>query len=77
MDVLVTLANACYISAYLVRSVFWLRVFALTGSSCLAVYFYTLPDPLMNVVYWNLVYVCINLCWLGYLTVVRPLQRSR
>jgi hypothetical protein len=75
VDIPVTLANLCFISAYIVRSVLWLRVFALTGAACLATYFYNLPHPLMNVVYWNLVYVGINTCWLGYL-VLYPRKRN-
>jgi len=72
VDALVTLANACYVTAYFVRSVIWLRVFALSGACCLALYFYTLPQPLMNVVYWNLFYVGINVAWIGRLLWVRP-----
>jgi hypothetical protein len=69
MDPLVSFANLFYVAAYFVRSVVWLRVFALSGACCLAVYFYTLPQPLMNVVYWNLFYVALNGVWLGRLLI--------
>jgi hypothetical protein len=69
MDPLVTLANLLFVGAYFVRSMVWLRVLALSGASCLAVYFYTLPQPLMNVVYWNLFYVALNSVWIGRLLV--------
>ncbi|MCC7546327.1 MAG: hypothetical protein IT532_01030 [Burkholderiales bacterium] len=72
MDALVTIANMLFVSAYFVRDVRWLRAFALGGACCLATYFYTLPQPLMHVVYWNLVYVAINGVWL-----TRLLFRSR
>jgi len=71
MDALVTLANLLFVSAYFVRDVRWLRTLALCGASCLATYFYTLPQPLMHVVYWNLVYVGINTVWLTRL-LLRP-----
>ncbi len=64
MDALVTIANLLFVSAYFVRDVRWLRGLALCGACCLATYFYTLPQPLMHVVYWNMVYVAINAVWL-------------
>jgi hypothetical protein len=71
MDPLVTFANLLYVAAYFVRSLIWLRMFALAGACCLAVYFYTLPQPLMNVVYWNLFYVVLNTTWIGRLLLAR------
>lgn len=64
MDALVTIANVAFMSAYFVRSMLWLRSLALAGAGCLAVYFYNLPQPVMQVVYWNLAYVTINAVWL-------------
>lgn len=77
MDALVTLANAFYVSAYFVRKILWLRVFALCGACSLALYFYTLPQPLMNVVYWNLLYVGINVVWIGRLLLTRQPRDGR
>lgn len=71
MDPLATVANLFYVAAYFVHGVVWLRVFALSGACCLAVYFYTLPQPLMNVVYWNLFYVALNGVWIGRLLIGR------
>jgi len=73
MDTLVTIANLLFMSAYFVRDVRWLRTLALCGACCLATYFYNLPQPLMHVVYWNLVYVAINAVWLTRLLLRRPL----
>ena len=74
MDALVTIANLLFMSAYFVRDVRWLRTLALCGACCLATYFYNLPQPLMHVVYWNLVYVTINAVWLTRLLLRRPVQ---
>ena len=49
----------------------WLRAFALGGASCLALYSYTLPTPLMQVVYWNLFYVTLNVLWIARLLLAR------
>lgn len=67
MDFLVTLANLFFVTGYFMRDVMWLRTFALSGASCLALYFYTLPQPLMTVVYWNVFYVVLNTCWIAWL----------
>ncbi|MNC88922.1 hypothetical protein D3C83_47960 [compost metagenome] len=53
------------------RSTLWLRALSLGGTSCLIVYFLTLPEPLMRVVYWNALYVTINAVWIGRL-LLRP-----
>jgi hypothetical protein len=76
VDSLVTLANMLFVAAYFVRNMLWLRAFALGGAGCLALYFYTLPTPLMQVVYWNLFYVTLNLLWIGRL-ILAPDGRSR
>jgi len=76
VDSLVTLANLLFVGAYFVRKMLWLRAFALGGASCLALYFYTLPTPLMQVVYWNLFYVTLNLLWIGRLVLLRDGKRS-
>lgn len=76
MDPLVTLANLLFVSAYFVRRVIYLRALALCGACCMALYFYTLPQPLMHVVYWNLLYVAINATWLTRLLLRQSNRRS-
>lgn len=63
MDYLVTIANALFISGYLVRDMLKLRLLSLCGTTCLVVYFYTLSEPLMHVVYWNVFYTVLNIAW--------------
>lgn len=75
MDFLITLANLLFVSAYFVRRVIYLRSLALCGACCLALYFYTRPQPLMQVVYWNLLYIAINATWLTRLLLRRPAPR--
>ena len=65
MDPILTFANVLYVFAYFVRRTLWLRALSLAGTSCLITYFLTLPEPLMQPVYWNLLYMVINAVWIG------------
>jgi len=67
MEALLTLANVFYVFAYFVRKTLWLRALSLAGTSCLIAYFLTLPEPLMRLVYWNLLYATINVVWIARL----------
>lgn len=67
MEPLLTLANLFYVLAYFVRPALWLRGLSLAGTTCLIVYFYSLPEPLMQVVYWNSAFALINMAWIGRL----------
>ena len=71
MEHLVTVANLLYVCAYFVRDTLWLRVFSFGGTLCLVLYFYTLPEPLMHVVYWNVLFVVINAGWIARLALAR------
>jgi hypothetical protein len=54
-----------YVLAYFVRPTLRLRGLSLAGTTCLIVYFYSLPEPLMQVVYWNSVFALINAAWIA------------
>lgn len=73
MEPLLLTANLFYVLAYFVRSTLYLRALSLGGTSCLIVYFLTLPEPLMQVVYRNVLYAVINAVWIGRL-LLRPAQ---
>jgi hypothetical protein len=60
--------NLGFAGAYLVRGLHWLRTLALTGVASLALYFYSLPQPLVAAVYWHLFYTVLNARWIGWLT---------
>jgi hypothetical protein len=65
---LLKLANLRCLAAYFARCLVWLRALALTGVSCVALYFYSLPQPLIAVVYWNVFYTVLNSNWIDWLT---------
>jgi hypothetical protein len=64
VEIFLTAANVLYVFAYFVRSTLWLRALSLGGTSCLIAYFLSLPEPLMQPVYWNALYVVINVAWI-------------
>ncbi len=61
MDILINLANVLYVIAYFTLDMLRLRLLTVTAACCLAVYFYCQPEPMLNVVAWNLVFIALNL----------------
>lgn len=61
MDALIYVANGLYLLSYLVRDILHLRVLTITAATCLALYFASRPEPLMQVVCWNIVFIALNL----------------
>jgi hypothetical protein len=71
MDILIHAANVLYLVSYFTRDILWLRVFTVIAASCLAGYFYFGVFPLLPAVYWNLVFIVLNLCWIVRLILER------
>ena len=71
VETLLTIGNVIYVFAYFVRNTVWLRALSLVGTAFLVAYFLTLPVPLMQAVYWNMLYAVINVVWIGRL-MLRP-----
>jgi hypothetical protein len=61
MEILVNAANVLYVVAYFTNDLLRLRMLTVTAACCLAAYFYLQPEPLLNVVGWNLFFVALNL----------------
>ena len=72
MEILLTIGNVIYVLAYFVRKTLWLRGLSLVGTAFLVAYFLTLPVPLMQAVYWNVLYAAINGVWIGRLMLQPP-----
>ena len=64
MDTLIHAANVLYLVSYFTRDILWLRVFTVIAASCLAGYFYFGFISLLPAVYWNLVFIVLNLYWI-------------
>ena len=56
MDILINAANVLYVIAYFTMDMLRLRLLTVTAACCLAVYFYSQPVPMRNVVAWNVFY---------------------
>lgn len=67
MDTLIYIANAIYLVSYLVRDILHLRLLTIAAATCLALYFGSRAEPLMEVVWWNLLFLVLNACQIGYI----------
>jgi len=77
MDYLIHSANVIYIFSYLVRDILWLRLLIVTAICFVIPFYYFQPVPLMAPVYWNLVFVSINIIQIAILLVERrPVKLS-
>ena len=65
MDLLIYLANGLNLLSYCVRDILHLRALTVTSVMCLALYFGSRPEPLMEVVYWNLFFLGMNAVQIG------------
>lgn len=77
MDTLIYIANGIYLASYLVRDILHLRLLTIVAATCLAVYFGSRPEPLMEVVWWNLLFLALNACQIGYILWERYGSRTR
>ncbi|WP_332686939.1 hypothetical protein [Devosia sp.] len=71
MDILINAANILYVIAYFTMDMLRLRILTVTAAVCLAVYFYSQPVPMLNVVAWNLVFIALNLSQIARLVLGR------
>ena len=67
MEALIHFANVIYLVSYVMRDILWLRIFTVVAALCLIFYFYSLPKPLLTPVYWNALFVALNVFWIGRL----------
>lgn len=61
MNVLINAANIFFVLGYFTTDMLRLRLLSVVGTSCVVAYFYSQPEPMMNVVAWNLVFLLLNL----------------
>lgn len=71
MDILINAANVLYVIAYFTMDMLRLRLLTVTAACCLAVYFYSQPVPMLNVVAWNVFFIVLNLVQVGRLVLAR------
>jgi hypothetical protein len=75
MEALIHSANLIYLVSYVMRDILWLRIFTVIAAACLILYFYFLPEPLLTPVYWNILFITLNVYWIARLLLERrPVQ---
>lgn len=77
MEALIHSANVIYLVSYTMREILWLRVFTVIAATCLIFYFYLQPEPLLTPIYWNLLFIVLNIYWIVRLLLERrPVKLS-
>ena len=71
MEILINAANILYVTAYFTMDMLRLRILTVTAATCLAVYFYSQPVPMLNVVAWNVFFMLLNLTQIVRLMLAR------
>jgi len=75
MEALIHTANTIYLVSYVMRDILWLRIFTVIAATCLILYFYFLPEPILTPVYWNVLFIVLNIFWITRLLIERrPVQ---
>src|SRR4030095_7147705 len=60
-NAIVHVANILYLLSYTVKDMLWLRCLTVVAALCLLPYYYVQPVPLTAAIYWNLLFIGINL----------------
>ncbi len=76
MDALIYIANGLNFMSYFVRDILHLRALTIVAVVCLALYFASRPEPLMEVVFWNLFFIALNAFQIGRILLARRNSRT-
>ena len=77
MEYLIHIANVLYLFSYSMRDILWLRILTVAAACFLLPYFYYRPDPLYPPIFWNLVFMSLNIYWICKLLLERrPVKLS-
>ncbi|WP_192181454.1 hypothetical protein [Mesorhizobium amorphae] len=71
MEILINTAHVLYVTTYFTMDMLRLRMLTVTAATCLAVYFYGQPVPMLNVVAWNVFFIALNLIQIVRLVLAR------
>jgi Popeye protein conserved region len=77
IDLLIHVANVLYLFAFMVRDILWLRMLTVVATICLIPYYYFQPESMMIPIYWNIVFMVLNIYWICRLLLERlPVKLS-
>jgi hypothetical protein len=71
MDALFFAANLLFLSTYLVNDLLRSRALSGLGTILLVAYFGLMPEPMLSVVGWNLVFLALTVLQIGRLLLAR------
>lgn len=71
MEYFVHIANVLYLFSYSMRDMLWLRILTIAAACFMLPYFYLRPEPLYPPVFWNLVFMMLNVFWIVRLLLER------
>ncbi len=71
MEALIHSANIIYLVSYTMCDILWLRIFTVVAAGCLIPYFYFRPEPLLAPIYWNMLFIGLNVFWIVRLLLER------
>ena len=74
MEILIYAANGMYVSAYFMTDMLRMRLLSITGATCLAVYFYCQPEPMLTIVGWNTFFIALNLLQVARIIRLRKMK---
>ena len=75
VELLINAANVLYVIAYFTLDMLRLRLLTITAATCLAVYFYSQPVPMLNVVAWNVFFIVLNVTQIARIVAARSPRR--
>ncbi len=67
----ITAANLLYLISYSVRDILWLRILTVVAALLLIPYYEMQPKPLTDAIYWNVLFIAINVYWIIRLGIER------
>ena len=77
MEYFVHIANVLYLFSYSMRDMLWLRILTIAAACFMLPYFYFQPEPLYPPIFWNLVFMALNIFWIVRLFLERrPVKLS-
>jgi len=77
MEYLIHIANVLYLFSYSMRDILWLRILTVAAACFMIPYFYYQRDPLYAPIFWNLVFMALNVYWIARLLFERrPVKLS-
>lgn len=64
MDYLIHTANVLYLFSYSMRDILWLRILTVAAAGFMVPYFYFQTEPLYPPIFWNLLFISLNIFWI-------------